>query len=121
MNVMFPIIELVDRLTIARVKHTRTNGANQQELDFYLQQTSDFDLVKVQHELEQLESVHNEIWNLEAELKSGQEQQLELSEIGRRAIKIRDWNHKRIALKNLMADKLGQGHIHEIKQQHLSQ
>ena len=58
---------------------------------------------------------------LEAELKSGQEHKLDLTELGRRAIEIRNWNHKRIALKNIMADKLGQGYIHEIKQEHLSE
>jgi MoaA/NifB/PqqE/SkfB family radical SAM enzyme len=31
----FPVIEIVDRYTIAVVKHEKTNGANQEELDFY--------------------------------------------------------------------------------------
>ena len=30
-----PVLELIDRLCIARVKHARTKGANQIELDWY--------------------------------------------------------------------------------------
>ncbi len=30
-----PVLELIDRLCIARVKHARTQGANQVELDWY--------------------------------------------------------------------------------------
>jgi hypothetical protein len=30
-----PVLELIDRLCIARVKHARTKGANQVELDWY--------------------------------------------------------------------------------------
>jgi hypothetical protein len=107
---VFPIIELVDRYCIARLKFAKTSK-NQEELVFY------------QHQLQELESlyqIHNEIWSLEKELKSGMEHQLTLEEIGRRAIEIRDWNHKRIHLKNIMADKLGQSHLHEIKHDHLS-
>ena len=70
---------------------------------------------------DEVANIPGQILALEAELKSGQEHKLELSEIGQRAIAIRDWNHKRIALKNIMADKLGQGYIHEIKQEHLSE
>jgi len=116
----FPIIELVDRYSIAQLKFDKTQ-ANLAELDFYRNQLFDYDLSNIEQELGELTTVHQEIWKLEAELKSGQEHKLELSEIGQRAIAIRDWNHKRIALKNIMADKLGQGYIHEIKQEHLSE
>jgi hypothetical protein len=120
MTPFFPIIELVDRYSIAQLKFDKTQ-ANLAELDFYRDQLTDYDLSSVEQELDELTAVHREIWKLEAELKSGQEEKLELAEIGRRAIAIRDWNHKRIALKNIMADKLGHGYIHEIKQEHLSE
>lgn len=120
MTPFFPIIELVDRYSIARLKFDKTQ-ANLSELDFYRNQLTDYDLSSIEQELSDLTAVHQEIWKLEAELKSGQEHKLDLAEIGRRAIAIRDWNHKRIALKNIMADKLGQGYIHEIKQEHLSE
>ena len=119
MNPQFPIIELLDRLSIARIKHQRI-GNNQTELDFYQTQAEHLDLNLVQAELLNLEQIHNEIWELEKELKTGRETELPLEEIGRRAIKIRDWNNKRISLKNSMAEKLNCS-VREIKQDHLSQ
>jgi hypothetical protein len=56
---------------------------------------------------------------LEWELKTGQEEKLELAEIGRRAIAIRNMNNKRIAFKNTIAEKLNDP-VREIKQDHLS-
>ena len=115
----FPVIELVDRYAIAKLKFDKTQ-ANQQELDFYTQKIKQYDLVLIQGELDQLYDIHKSIWNLEAELKSGREKNLALEEIGRRAIEIRDWNHQRIELKNAMANKLG-CQVKEIKKDHLSQ
>ena len=120
MKPFFPIFELVDRYTIAKLKYELTND-NLPEWEFYQAQLADHDISSVATQLEQLYQIHKKIWALESELKSGAEAQLELAEIGRRAIEIRDWNHKRIALKNHMADLLGQGHIHEIKHNHLSE
>jgi hypothetical protein len=120
MNPIFPVIELVDRLAIAEVKFQRTMGANKEELEWYLDQSSHFNLAPVAGIYNDLVRIHNEIWELEGLLKTGQEQQLSLEEIGRRAIKIRDWNNKRIAIKNQIAEKLGCS-VREIKQDHLSQ
>jgi hypothetical protein len=120
MTPYFPIIELVDRYAIAKLKQQKTQ-ANNGELDFYSDQLSGYNLDWIQKELQELFEVHSQIWSLEAELKSGREHELELAEIGRRAIAIRDLNHHRIALKNRMADILGQGHVKEIKQDHLSE
>ena len=115
----FPVIELVDRLVIARLKFDRTQ-ANQEELDWYTNQMKEHDTILVDNELKQLYAIHNQIWELESKLKSGKEHELSLEEIGRRAIEIRNWNNKRIALKNSMAEKLN-CLVREIKQDHLSQ
>lgn len=120
MNNLFPIIELVDRYAIASVKHKRTDGANQDELDFYHHQIEQMDLSAVTQQLEQLENIHNEIWELEKELKSGREHELPLEEIGRRAIMIRNKNNQRIVLKNSIAETLGCA-VREIKRDHLSE
>lgn len=120
MTQFFPIFELVDRYSIAMLKFRKTQ-ANKEELAFYDNQLIDYDLSLVKEELDQLYLIHSNIWALEAELKSGQEQKLSLEEIGRRAIEIRNWNNKRVSLKNAIADKLGQGSIHEIKKDHLSE
>lgn len=115
----FPIIELVDRYVIAKLKFAKTK-ANQAELDFYTQQLAQQDISKINDQLDELFIIHQTIWGLEAELKAGMEDALSLEEIGRRAIKIRDWNHQRIELKNSMAKELGCV-VREIKKDHLSQ
>ena len=119
MTPIFPIIELVDRLAIAEVKFKRTK-ANEEELLWYMNQSLRIDLTQIVDEYENLKTIHNEIWELEAELKTGREAELSLEEIGRRAIAIRDHNNKRVALKNIIAEKLGCA-VREIKQDHLSE
>jgi hypothetical protein len=119
MTPIFPIIELVDRLAIAEVKFQRTK-ANEEELLWYMNQSLRIDLTKIINEYEDLKRIHDEIWELEAELKTGREAELSLEEIGRRAIAIRDHNNKRIKLKNSMAEKLNCS-VREIKKDHLSE
>jgi len=119
MNPIFPVIEIVDRLAIAEVKFQRT-GANAEELAWYKNQAQHLDIQEIANEYESLKHIHNKIWELESELKTGRESDLDLEEIGRRAIAVRDHNNKRIALKNAMAEKLG-CKVKEIKQDHLSE
>ena len=115
----FPVIEIVDRYSIAKLKFDKT-GANFAELEFYQKQLANFDIESIKFDLTHLYDIHSEIWQLESDLKRGTESNLPLEEIGRRAIKIRDWNNRRIALKNAMAEKLN-CNVREVKQEHLSQ
>jgi len=119
MNYKFPVIELFDRLAIAEIKWARTQS-NQEELKWYQDQTVQFDLSLIQSYFDELKNIHDTIWSLESELKSGCEAELGLEEIGRRAILIRNWNNKRISVKNKIAELLGCS-VKEIKQDHLSQ
>jgi hypothetical protein len=114
----FPVVELVDRYCIAELKFNKTL-ANHIEREFYQEQMKQHDTSQIERELIDLYSIHESIWELESDLKSGLEQRLSLEEIGRRAITIRDWNNKRIKLKNIMAEKLG-CRVREIKQDHVS-
>ena len=114
---MFPIIELYDRLAIAEVKWEKTR-ANQEELAWYQQHCSVGQNVRELYE--NLKDIHRQIWSLEAELKSGREQELSLEEIGRRAISIRNWNNKRISIKNKIAELLN-CNVRELKKDHLSE
>lgn len=118
LNINFPVIELIDRLAIARLKFEITKE-NKLELDFYEDQAAKFDLTIVADEIQDLVTTHREIWNLEYLLKTGCEDQLSLEEIGRRAIAVRDKNRRRIQLKNLIAEKLNDP-VREIKKNHLS-
>jgi len=121
-----PELELIDRLCIARIKFERTSGGNQDELDWYETQyqqlildLSPEQLTQLQNDIAEITKIHNKIWDLEWQLKSGVEHLLELDEIGRRAIAIRDWNNRRITYKNSIA-ALFNLKMREIKTDHLS-
>ena len=121
-----PELELIDRLCIARVKYKRTNAANQDELDWYEdtydQLVKTLDLAQKQildHNIVEITVIHNQIWDLEWQLKSGVENLLPMDDIGRRAIAIRDWNNQRITYKNSIA-ALFDLKMREIKTDHLS-
>lgn len=114
MDFKFPIIELVDRYTIAQVKHARTNGANQAELDFYQVEIDKLDNNIISKELESLKELHNKIWNLEDDFKKCRIDGTNLAEIGRRALEIRDYNNQRVMYKNKIAELLNSA-VKEIK------
>lgn len=121
-----PQLELIDRLCIARIKFERINGSNKDELDWYedrykelIADLSQDQLDQLQNDIEEITRIHNKIWDLEWQLKSGVEHLLPLDEIGRRAIAIRDWNNKRITYKNSIAALFGLK-LREIKTDHLS-
>ena len=106
MDFKFPVIELVDRYTIAQVKHERTAGANQAELDFYEHQLTSIDRAAIHHELIELTVLHNKIWNLEDDFKKCRIDGTNFAEIGRRALEIRDYNNQRVIIKNKIAEIL---------------
>ena len=121
-----PVLELIDRLCIARVKHERTSGSNEAELRWYesryqelIGQLSADQLTQLVSDIQEITRIHNTIWDLEWQLKSGVENQLSLEEIGRRAIRIRDNNNRRIEFKNSIAALFGL-EMREIKTDHLS-
>jgi hypothetical protein len=121
-----PVLELIDRLCIARIKHERTRGANQDELDWYeeryQQLIATLDTAQrntLDRNIAEITVIHNRIWDLEWQLKSGVEHLLPMDEIGRRAIAIRDWNNRRITYKNSIAELFGL-RMREIKTDHLS-
>jgi hypothetical protein len=118
MSTFFPIVELVDRLVIAKIKLEKTQS-NRDEYDFYVAQLSQCDLSLVADLINQLELIHLTIWKLESDIRRGFEDKLGLEEVGKRAIEIRNHNAQRIILKNQIAEKLGCP-IREIKQDHLS-
>ena len=116
----FPIIELVDRYTIARVKYEKTGGANAAELEFYSAQIAKLDKQLIQAELVILEDIHRRIWAMEDDFKKCRIDGADLAEIGQRALDIRDLNNYRVQYKNSIADKLNDP-VKEIKQDHISE
>lgn len=66
-----------------------------------------------------LAQMNFEIWNLENEIRRGGEDKLGMEEVGRRAIKIRDLNRKRVEYKNQITEFMKWG-FKEGKVNHLS-
>jgi len=115
----FPVIELVDRYTIAVVKHQKTQGANQAELDFYCVQMQELNLDRIHRQVNTLIKLHAVIWGMEDDFKKCRLAGVDLAEIGRRALAIRDLNNSRVTLKNQIAELLNDP-VREIKQDHVS-
>jgi len=118
MTEFFPIGELIDRLIIARIK-TEKLGLITNESKWYESAIKNIDLSSVESEMQDLKKAHLQIWEMENLLKSGLEEKISLEEIGRRAIKIRDYNGQRVIIKNVISKKLG-CEVVEIKKDHLS-
>jgi hypothetical protein len=116
----FPIIEIVDRYAIAVVKYEKTNGANQEELDFYLDQINASGIDPLDPKLVELIEHHRYVWSLEDDFKKAKIDNLPLEEIGRRALYIRDIGYRRVDLKNDFAELLNDP-VREIKKDHITE
>jgi hypothetical protein len=66
-----------------------------------------------------LYDINGKIWDMESEIRKGLDAKLGLDEIGRRAIKIREANKTRVALKNEIAKKTKSG-FEDVKMNHIS-
>jgi hypothetical protein len=119
MNITFPVVELLDRLVIAKIKMDKGLN-NRVEYDYYARQADHFDLMEVKPLLDELEQIHLSIWTLESDLRRGLEDNLGLEEIGRRAVIIRNYNNRRVEIKNQLAEQL-ECSVREIKKDHLSE
>ena len=82
----FPVIEIVDRYTIAVVKHEKTNGANQEELDFYLKQMQEAKIDPLNSKVLALIEHHDYVWSLEDDFKKAKIDALPLDQIGARIL-----------------------------------
>ena len=115
----FPVIEIVDRYAIAVVKHEKTNGANQEELDFYLEQMKEANINPSDVKIIELIEHHRYVWSLEDDFKKAKIDALPLEEIGRRALYIRDIGYRRVDLKNALAEIVNDP-VREIKKDHVT-
>jgi hypothetical protein len=102
----FPVIELVDRYCIAKLKFAKL-GDNKEELNFYTDQLKDLNLDLIKEDLDRLYEVHSNVWVLEDDFKKYTvEHKYSLEEVGRRAIYVRNILNERYILKNRMAEIL---------------
>jgi hypothetical protein len=102
-----PLAEAADRYTIAVLKKERLL----EQVAYYapaLIEAEHPGLTKLVGELYQINS---QIWDAEAAIRAGQDQELGLEEIGRRALKIRDLNRVRVGIKNQIVELTGEGFL----------
>jgi hypothetical protein len=117
-----PIGEILDRYSIAILKKERASAENQQEIEDL---TQEIDSYKQTHEefindkIDKLIEINGMIWDLESDIRKGREGELGLEEVGRRAIKIREFNKIRVGYKNDVVEVFGEGYK-DIKMNHAS-
>ncbi len=108
-----PLADIIDRLSIAMLKHTVGGVDNAAEIASLQNAIIDSLAItplpdgSVKSWLNRL-LIHNAmIWSLESDIRLGKEGELGLSEVGRRAIRIREHNRKRCAVKAEIAIACG--------------
>jgi len=117
-----PISEILDRYSIAILKKERANAENQQEIEDL---TKEIESYKETHgefindKIDKLIEINGMIWDLESDIRKGREGELGLEEVGRRAIKIREFNKIRVGYKNDVVEVFGEGYK-DIKMNHAS-
>ena len=117
-----PIGEILDRYSIAVLKKERASAENQQEIEDLTQEIESY---KETHEefinekIDKLIEINGMIWDLESDIRKGREGELGLEEVGRRAIKIREFNKIRVGYKNDVVEVFGEGYK-DIKMNHAS-
>lgn len=112
--------EFFDRLTIV----IRKAEFSDKYVNKLLEMLTKIEGVKINGQLLllicQLQMANVDIWNLESEIRGGQEGKLGFEEVGRRSIKIREYNAKRISLINTISSVMGND-FKETKFEHISQ
>jgi len=116
----YPIAELVDRLTILRLKIERIGEEFRNEYRLFSKEYRQIKTPELHRYYNELYLANGNIWDLEKELKSGKDVSLPDAEIGARALLIRDWNFLRIGIKNKINELTKTG-FKEIKKEHCSE
>jgi hypothetical protein len=114
--IKMPINEIADRYSICQLKEERAAANMADEMNVYEEELKKHN-GHIWTFVERLYKVNGEIWYLEADIRAGREGELGLEEVGRRAIEIRNWNRKRVAIKNEMVEMFKEG-FKDIKVNH---
>lgn len=110
--------EVADLASIALLKCVQ--GENTVELQRFLDCLELFVGGSLVVEFRKLLAINQQIWKLESDIRQGKEANISLEEIGRRALKIRDFNNHRVGLKNRINYITG-SEYHERKVDHASE
>ena len=124
--VAMPICELCDRLTIAKLKLQRLpaeelNKTLLRKQIAYYETGIDHNDPKICDLIAALFDINGQMWDAEHDIRKGLDEILGLSEIGRRAVKIRNLNCIRVAIKNKITMLAGQPEFSDCKMNHISQ
>ena len=113
-----PISEIADRYSISILKKKKANAKNDEEINSLKSEILKYE--EIDSFIENLIEINGKIWDLESDIRKGKEEELGLEEVGRRAIKIREFNKIRVGYKNQMVKKYGEG-FEDIKMNHGSE
>lgn len=116
-NLYMTIGEICDRYSICKLKKERTNIDCIEELSTLHQAIQNYDGLNIY--IEQLLDINGSIWSLESDIRLGLEGSLGLEEVGRRALKIRNYNKMRVNVKNAINEIHKEG-FQELKSDHAS-
>lgn len=118
----YPISELCDRISIERLKEERIPDYVSQfktdAMNYLFSELPIPRMINISHWLDELYKWNGKIWDLESDIRKGKEGELGIEEVGRRALKIREFNNKRVEAKNKIAEMLDQ--YIEVKYNHAS-
>ncbi|MEW8030295.1 MAG: hypothetical protein AB2806_21470 [Candidatus Thiodiazotropha sp.] len=126
----YPIDELLDRKSIMMLKLEHCEDRLEKEMlkdyiNMIINAIENYiadnvcDLNQVQKWTDELYSINKTIWKLEADIRNGKLSS-DLTEVGRRAIEIRNNNGLRVSVKNKIVEHVQTG-FKDIKINHVSQ
>jgi hypothetical protein len=110
--------DIVDRYSICKLKSERLGLDNFSEISLLKSEIENYS--GIEPDVDKLYEVNGLIWDLESDIRKGNELLLGLEEIGRRALKIREYNNIRVGHKNDINSKYNEGFI-EVKMNHGSE
>ena len=111
-----PLSEILDRYTITKLKSERTDENVSDELKTYKREIDNPNYAQRSNQIitfiDRLYEINGELWETEGDIRRGVDMPLE--EIGRLALKVRDLNCERNAIKAEIVDAFSEG-FKEIK------
>jgi len=111
MSIEYPIAEMADRYTIAKLKYERIESDERHrfldEMNYYYDEIQKYD--DIEDFLTRLYESNGKIWDLETEIRRGDLEDYGFEWIGKRAVAIRDENRIRVGIKGEIVDYYGQG------------
>lgn len=117
--IQMPMSEIADRYSICLLKQKRTAENLSKEIELYKKEIDSFgsygknrssaEVQGLKLFIDLLYFYNGLIWDLEADIRKGREEELGFNEVGKRAIEIRGLNRIRIAIKNRIVELTGEG------------